>query len=53
MARQLSFKFEDEWWMRVISRLSDDRKNDAISAIKEMLIAYFENDHTREVNHGE
>jgi hypothetical protein len=42
MPKQLSLRFEDEWWMEVIISLSEDQKEEAIVALKEMFIAYFE-----------
>lgn len=53
MTKQLSLRFEDEWWMEVIISLSDDKKEEAIFALKEMLVAYFEMKRTRGAKDGE
>lgn len=39
---QLSLRFEDEWWMKVCDSLSEDQKQAATDALKEMLVASIE-----------
>lgn len=53
MSKQLSLRFEDEWWMEVIISLSEDQKEEAIFALKEMLVAYFEMKSERGSKNGE
>jgi hypothetical protein len=42
MLMQLSLRFEDEWWMKVCDSLSEDQKQAATDALKEMLVASIE-----------
>jgi len=42
MSKQLPLRFEDEWWMEVLISLSEDQKEEAIVALKEMFVAYCE-----------
>jgi len=42
MPKQLSLIFEAEWWMEVFDSLSEDQKQAATGALKEMLVAYLE-----------
>ncbi len=53
MSKQLSLRFEDEWWMEVINSLSEDQKQAAIDALKEMLVAYLEMETTGGLKNGE
>jgi hypothetical protein len=53
MSKQLPLKFEDEWWMEVFVSLSDDQKEEAIVALKEMFVAYFEMKRIRGAKDGE
>ena len=42
MSKQLPLRFEDEWWREVFVSLSEDQKQEAIVALKEMFVAYCE-----------
>jgi len=42
MAKQLSLSFDEEWWVKVSVLLSDERKAEAVDALKEILVAAFE-----------
>lgn len=42
MVRQLALNFGEEWWMKVITSLPKDQKEEAVSAWKEMLRAFVE-----------
>ena len=53
MSKQLPLRFEDEWWMEVLISLSEDQKEEAIVALKEMFVAYFEMKRTRGAKDGE
>lgn len=53
MLKQLPLRFEDEWWMEVINSLSEDQKESAIVALKEMLVAYLEMGSTGGLKNGE
>ena len=53
MSKQLLLRFEDEWWMEVLISLSEDQKEEAIVALKEMFVAYFEMKRTRGSKNGE
>ena len=53
MSKQLPLRFEDEWWMEVLISLSEDQKEEAIVALKEMFVAYVEIKRARGVQDGE
>jgi hypothetical protein len=53
MSKQLPLEFEDEWWMEVLVFLSDDQKEKAMVALKEMFVAYVEIKRTRGARDGE
>jgi hypothetical protein len=53
MLKQLPLRFEDEWRMQVINSLSEDQKESAIVALKEMLVAYLEKGSTGGLKNGE
>jgi len=42
MAKQLSLSFDEEWWVKVNVLLSDERKAEAVDALREMLVAAVE-----------
>lgn len=42
MSKQLPLRFEDEGWMEVLLSLSEDQKEEATVALKEMFVAYGE-----------
>lgn len=46
MAKQLSWSFDEEWWVEVNVLLSDERKAEAVDLLKEMLVAAFEEKRT-------
>lgn len=53
MAKQLSLSFDEEWWVKVNVLLSDERKAEAVDALKEMLVAAFEATRTGGVANGQ
>jgi hypothetical protein len=53
MPKQLSFSFENEWIMRVIDTISEDKKEEAIFSLKEIFVAYFDMKSTKGANNGE
>jgi hypothetical protein len=42
MPKQLSLRFADEWWMEVFISIPEDRKEEVVFVLKEMLFAYLE-----------
>ncbi len=40
MSRQLSLRFEDEWWVEVFVSLPEDQKEEAMGVLKEIFVAY-------------
>jgi hypothetical protein len=53
MSKQLSLRFKDEWWMEAINSLSEDQKQAATGALKEMLVAHLEMGTTGGLKNGE
>jgi len=53
MSKQLPLRFEDEWWVEVIISLSEDQKEGAKVALKEMFIAYCEMKRRKGAKDGE
>jgi hypothetical protein len=53
MTKQLSFSFEDKRQMRVIGTISEETKQEAIYALKEVVTAYVELKSTGGVKNGE
>ncbi len=52
MPKQLSLFAKDEWWMKVIKTMPDEKKAEAVSAIKELLVAAFNKRVSREGDGG-
>lgn len=52
MPKQLSLFAKDEWWMKVIKAMPDDKKAEAVSAIKELLAGAFNKRISREKDGG-
>ena len=42
MFKQMSLFAQDEWWMKVFHSLPEQKKAEAVSAIKELFITEFE-----------
>jgi len=42
MPKQLFLFSHEEWWMKVCDSIPQEKKSEAVSAVKEMLIAAFE-----------
>jgi len=53
MSKQLPLRFEDEWWMEVLISLSENRKEEAIVALKEMFVASCEMKRRKGAKDGE
>jgi hypothetical protein len=53
MAKQLSLSFDEEWWVKVSISLSDEQKAQAVTVLKEMLVAAFEMARTGGMTNGE
>lgn len=53
MAKQLSLSFDEEWWVKVSISLSDEQKAQAVTVLKEMLVAAFETTRTGGIRNGE
>ena len=53
MPKQLSLSFQNEWWMQVIEAISDEKKEKAISEIKELFIAYLKMRAAKEEENGQ
>ena len=53
MAKQLSLSFDEKWWVKVSVSLSDERRAKAMDALKEMLVAAFEQTRTGGVTNGQ
>lgn len=52
MSKQLSLGFEDKRQMRVIGTISEDKKQEAICVLKDVVIAYVEMKSTGGVRNG-
>jgi len=52
MPKQLSLYAKDEWWMKVVKAMPDEKKAEAVTAIKELLAAAFNKRISREKDGG-
>lgn len=53
MSKQLSLFAQDEWWMKVLNSFSEEKKAEAVSAIKELFIVKFGKRTSKGENDGE
>ncbi len=52
MSKQFSLFAQDEWWMKVFNSFSEEKKAEAVSAVKELFISKFKKRKSMGERHG-